>query len=229
MQVEVSYETARWCGYRSPSKQGYGIYLIGTGELEPCERLPYPLESCPCCGGGVKPARGFTWINPVTMFDPWTGEPKCCEVSGEVIHGLDHDHALCALCNPIAVAGEAAGLVWIGEQHYKTARLFMEEAARMGISRKIGALPLGFEVGKHYVYLAHRKTMTRTDPTTRIQEWVQGVFTAFKPMRVDIVIDDPDNVPEKAVALARRIGEAARIVKVMPLDEEGAGHDGDDW
>lgn len=229
MQVEILFEAARWCGYRGPAKNGVGIYLIGAGDFQPCERLPFPLEICACCGSGIKSARGFTWINPATLFDPWTGKPECCEVMGKTIPGLAHDHASCYMCNPMGVAGEAAGLLWVGMENYKTSRLFMEEARVMGISRKIGAFPQGFELGKHVVYLAHRKTHIRNNAETGQQEWVQGVFTAFKPVRVDIVIDDPDKVPAIAIELVKRIGDAARIVKVIPIQEEGVESDGDDY
>ena len=39
---EVVFETARWCGYRKPSKSGPGIYLIGPPNVRsvrpPAER-----------------------------------------------------------------------------------------------------------------------------------------------------------------------------------------------
>lgn len=228
MHVEISFEDARWCGYRSPAKNGLGLYLIGSGDFEPCERLPFPLEVCPCCGAGVKPARSFTWISPPKLLDPWTAQPLCCEVVGDVIDGLEHDHAKCAMCNPIVVAGEEAGLLWIGEKFYKRADDFMHEAMRMGISRKIPALPQGFEVGKHYVYLAHRKTVLRRVENEEPQ-WVQGIFTAFRPARLDIVIDDPDDVPQEAIDLAKRVGDCARLVKVIPVDDDEGATDGDEW
>lgn len=229
MEVQVMYEHRRWCGYRSPAKGGAGLYLIGPGNFEQCERLPFPFETCPCCGIGVKPARGFTWINPSTLFDPWTGQPQCCEVMGTIIEGLDHDHNKCYMCNPIVVAGEQAGIIWVGEKFYKTAHDFMLEARAMGISRKIGAIPDDFEIGKHVIYLAHRKVALRINDLGH-EEWVQGVFSAFRPIRLDIVIDDPDDVPEKAVNLAKRLGDKARIIKVIPITETEEGEtDGEDW
>ena len=221
MEVEISFETVRWCGFRSPAKNGPGIYLIGPADFEPCERVPFPLEACPCCGAGIKPARGFTWIDPGKLFDPYNARPYCCDVRGEPIEDLEHDHETCPLCRPRNVAGEEAGLLWVGEKFYKTAYMFMEEAHQMGISRKVGALPNNFVVGTHTVYLAHRKSALRFNTETNAQEWLQGVFTAFKPTRVDIVIDDPGNVPDKAIQLAERLGDKARIVKVIPITEEG--------
>lgn len=223
MDVYISYESRRECGYRNPGKGGMGIYLIGSGVFQPCERLPFPLEACPCCGGGIKPARGFTWIDPTRLFDAFAS-PACSEQFGVEVEGLDHDHEHCYLCNPAATAGDHAGLIWIGEKFYKTAGEFMSEAHRMGISRKLGALPTDFAIGKTVVYLAHRKTWM-PDPT-RSESWGQAVFTAFKPIRVDIVIDDPDDVPQRAVDLAEKLGDGARLVKVIPdRIEQGALED----
>lgn len=99
----------------------------------------------------------------------------------------------------------------------------------MGISRKIGALPNGFVMGRHHIYLAHRKVYTRRSAETGLEEWAQGVFSCFKPIRLDIVIDDADRVPQAAVDLAQRVGEAARIIKVIPMDDNAKGDDSDDF
>lgn len=216
MKVHISLEAARECGFRKPSKDGVGIYLRGFGKAEDCERLPFPLTVCPCCGSGYKPTRGFTWINPMVLFDPYS-EPKCMDHEG-----LDHDHERCWICNP-ELLGSRAGLIWIGEQHYDTPQAFMREAARMGISRKIAAIPNGFEVGEHAIFLAHRKCR-KVDG-----EWEAGVFMAFKPTHIDLVIHDPDRVPDKAINIAKELGEdKVRIVKVIPdKDDDGEGEWGD--
>lgn len=149
MRVQVNFEQERGCGYRKPAKDGVGIYLRGGSYFEECERLPYPLDVCPCCGAGIKASRGFTWINPMVIFDPYT-EPKCAAIWEDGLSGgydkNHHDHERCWLCNP-ELLGSKAGLIWIGEKHYPTPADFSREAATMGISRKIAAIPIGFEVG----------------------------------------------------------------------------------
>lgn len=230
MEVHILYESARECGYRKPDAEGAGIYLIGPASFEPCERLPFPLESCPCCGGGVKPSRSYTWINPIRLLDPCEF-PACCEITGVEKPELKHNHANCYMCNPAKAAGDRAGLIWIGHKHYKTSDEFMREAKMMGISRKIGALPLGFEVGRTVVYLAHRRTWNLhalQESNQSSDAWAQGIFSAFRPVGIDIVINDPDKVPQRAIDLAKKVGSKARIVKVIPIDDtEGAA--GDEW
>lgn len=59
MTARVSYEQRRGCGFR---KVG-GTYLVAKGPSRSCCRLPFELDVCPACGTGVKPTRGWTWID----------------------------------------------------------------------------------------------------------------------------------------------------------------------
>lgn len=60
--------------------------------------------------------------------------------------------------------------------------------------------------------LAHRKAVR--NPETGARE-MPGIFTMFKPLGIDLVIKDDDDVHEKATKLAEKIGNGARIVKVV--------------
>ena len=61
----MAVEAKRGCGYR---KEG-GLYLVGGGLSAPCDRMPYPLDRCKTCGGGIKFTRGHTWLQP-DFFEP---------------------------------------------------------------------------------------------------------------------------------------------------------------
>lgn len=88
----------------------------------------------------------------------------------------------------------------------------------MGISRKIKAVPNGFELGVTIVYLAHRNVVdTGQKDENDKPKLGPGVFTVFKPTGIDLVINDENNVPEKAEKLAEKYG--ARIVKVIRKEE----------
>lgn len=54
----------------------------------------------------------------------------------------------CAECPLATKLFGKAGLLWIGEQYYKPPRDFITEADRLGVSRRIGAIPRQFEIGK---------------------------------------------------------------------------------
>jgi len=197
--VVISHEPRRLCGYRKPAKNGVGIYLTGPAWSELCERLPLPLDRCPTCGAGVKFSRFWTWIQPDKLLAPDL-EPVCtCQGAG---HSLT-----CPMCNPGLLAKRPAGLLWVGNRYY-TPETFMAEAGQLGIMKKIKAIPKAFELGLTWVYLAH----LRVTGYNKL-----GIFTAFRPKGVDLVIGDAEQVPETAKRLAERIGGRARIVVVKPI------------
>ncbi len=221
--VVISTEARRGCGYRKPSAGGVGIYLVGPAFDAPCGRMPFELRSCPTCGEGIKPRRGWGWITPRELF----GGPVLGPCDPHAADALQR--RICQSC-PLggAIPEGRHGLIWIGEAHYPTPEGFLLEARRMGLSRKIGALPKGFKLGETVVYLAHRKAVAPaagyvgSDDADAIveQQFRPGIFATFKPTGVDLVIADENAVPEKAEKLAERIGDGARIVRVVAKEGE---------
>ena len=223
MDVVISTEVARGCGYRKPSKGGVGIYLMGPALSAPCGRLPLALTVCPCCSAGIKPTRGWTWIEPDLLFPTE-------KIDGGTSYGAnyvnapkrDHCHAGLDVCQTCPIGPRPwligkHGLLWTGEKFYRSPHTFMAEARQLGISRKIAALPHGFRLGSTWVFLAHRLTIPDGQGG-----FGAGIFTMFKPRGVDLVIENAHDVPERAVKLAEQIGEGARIVKVIrDVDTQG--------
>lgn len=178
----MAVEAKRGCGYR---KVG-GLYLV-SGELSAeCDRLPFELSVCPCCGGGIKQARGWTWVQPFKLFE---GTHKPCSCFG-----------ICPVCYPLQFFGETgkAGLLWIGEQHYPTVSEFVQEGLTQGISRRINSIPRQFEIGKTWVLLAHPKAVRRMSTKDEIRknglfingETVEkpGIFAVFRPRRIERIV-----------------------------------------
>ena len=229
--VVVSTESARGCGYRKPDKTGVGIYLVAPGMGHPCMRLPLPLHACPTCSGGIKPSRSWTWIEPQKLFEaapPCPLEPALPGIVGNsrVAHGKVRRTQLHVECR-VCFAGHAMpagrhGLLWIGEGFYKKPEDFLAEAKRMGVSRKVSAIPKGFKLGETIVYLAHRYAVAPQISEGFVEQGLPenahgtpGIFAIFKPAGVDLVIDDEKNVPERAEKLAEQVGAGVRIVKVV--------------
>lgn len=221
----ILIEQARGCGYRKPGKGGVGLYLMGDGLPEPCERLPWPLTVCPCCGAGIKFSRAWTWIHLASLM-PTSTEPKCIlwdlqvrakapdewtEAEAEAV--ARHHHHQCPCCSPDR-AEPRAGLLWIGQNHY-TPQAFIREALERGISRKLPSIPRGFEPGKTWVLLAHKRALLGQDeqgkPTAS-----PAIFYAYKPTHFDLVVADIEKIPDTAHRLAEALGEGnARIVQVV--------------
>jgi hypothetical protein len=222
-EVVISTERARGCGYRKPAKDGVGIYLVGDGLGEPCGLLPYPLDICPCCGGGIKTTRGWTWVTPQLLFkgdvlSKLAGVERECDRARAVRAGRKLRVAgseVTAGCVRCPIGNPPAGLhgtLWVGEKFYATTDDFTRESGRQGVSRKIKAVPKGFKLSETWVLLAHRKAIR--NPATGEREF-PGIFSMFLPRGVDLVIADENAVPEKAERLAEKIGDGARIVKVV--------------
>jgi hypothetical protein len=111
MNIITVVEKKRGCGYREPG----GLYLrtFGMGRL--CGALPIELTVCPTCHQGIKPARGWTWINIAALV-----EKRGCHMDS------------CGDC-PIADAMiQTAGLIWVGEKFYKSPFHFNQEARTWG-------------------------------------------------------------------------------------------------
>jgi len=126
---------------------------MSGGLAAPCGRLPLPLTVCPCCGAGIKPSRGWTWVDPKPLFDG-----KDCGIE-------KHDSAACSVCpigdeNLARMEGKM-GLLWIGEKFYPTPRAWTDEVRRMGVSRRIPAVPREFKLGETWVLVAHRKAIEK--------------------------------------------------------------------
>ena len=235
MQGLVVVEGKRGCGYRKPAKDGVGIYLVGPAAGAPCGRLPFALGACPVCGGGVHAARGWTWIEPRKLF----GVPVTnCGVEARPVapeQWLQHQ-TLCLACPMGFDMPEGRhGLIWIGEMHYKTPQAYLEEAQKMGLSRKLKAVPKGFKLGETVVYLAHRFAVPNPklkgfsagalavvpgDATELLKEppMLPGVFSTFMPTGIDLVVADAEHVPERAAKLAEQIGDGARVIQVVQAE-----------
>lgn len=202
MKATVSVEARRGCGFRKPASDGVGIYLVGGREVVACGRLPIALHVCNACGQGIKPARAWTWVCPRDAFDL-----EYCSAAKQ----------RCLTCLVGEQMPERAGLIWVGEKYYQMPDDFVREAALMGVSRKISALPRDFVVGATVVYLAHRKAVPQPDGDPH-----PGIFTAFVPQRVDLVIENAEQVSERALHIAAAIAKRAvvaspvRIVQVVP-------------
>lgn len=186
----MAVEAKRGCGYR---KVG-GLYLV-SGELsESCDRLPFELSTCPCCGEGIKQARGWTWIEPNRLFESFHESCICSN--------------FCPVCNPHTIfynpetekSDKKAGLIWIGKQHYPTTRDFIKEGVSQGVSRRINSIHRGFELGKTWVLLAHPEAVTRLPTEDEVEKTdadlfngnanieVPGIFCVFKPTRIERII-----------------------------------------
>jgi len=217
MNIRVSHEGKRGCGFR---KDG-AMYFVCDGPGFYCGALPIPLNVCPVCHCGIKPTRGFTWIDLKAI----RGEQVCAAEHSYAPYGKTLE-GYCYNC-PVNKIGRA-GLIWVGEAYYKTPGHFNKEAAQMGISRRINQIPKGFVLGETWIALAHRKSITSTDLLATMVggkaevKQSPGIFHLFRPSRIEYIIK-PGDSKRKLEALEKRgltlVKVAIRDHGEMDLDE----------
>jgi hypothetical protein len=171
--IHIAKEAKRGCGFRVPG----GLYMVSDGPSLTCGRLPIPLTVCGTCGHGWKPSRGWTWVDADALL---SDAPACTNAGRK-----------CKTC-PFGVMEQAglgkAGLLWVGESFYATPGHFNREADRLGISRRVHAIPREFVLGETYVLLAHRKAIMQPVRMGRELSFTPGIFRIFKPKRLEIIV-----------------------------------------
>jgi len=186
------------------------MYLVAGRLSEPCVKLPIELTACPCCGGGIKSARGWTWITPDPLLDPGP-------------HGSERHEERCPLGTAVDWSdGRKAGLIWIGGSFYPTPESFAREARKMGVSRRIHNVPREFKLGETWVALAHAKAVTY--PEVEVDQdghYGPGVFTFFKPTAIEYVVKG-DETAEELDQLEVRGLTLVRVVRAEQTEMEAA-------
>lgn len=181
----MAIEAKRGCGYR---KVG-GLYLVGEGLSVVCDKLPYELKVCPCCGAGIKQARGFTWIKAFELFG---------------IHQNCQDKVVpCPVCQPFR--DKKYGLLWVGEKYY-TPQSFIREAQQLGVSKRIPQIPKDLKLGETWILLAHPKAIIKAtkDNGKSLVEENPGIFYAFRPVRVEKIITQKQATKKALKKLKKR-------------------------
>lgn len=191
VDIQVRRDKRRGCGWRQPG----GTYLISDGVARACGLLPVPLEKCPTCSGGIKPSRGWTWIDFEAIISA-----AAIDCKSEEAHCLD-----CPFRS--AAFGEQQGLLWIGGSFYERPEDWTAEAIRQGVSRRISQVPRDFKIGETWCLVAHREAILKACPNapqhmTESLEQIKtckhcegagvlrtaAIFHAFKPTAIEYVV-----------------------------------------
>lgn len=229
----MAVEAKRGCGYR---KVG-GLYMVSGGLASPCGRLPIELHVCPTCNAGIKQTRAWQWIKPRALL----ANGAACDLTPMV--GRTTRCAACPL-DPENLP-ETAGLLWIGEKFYPTAREFMAEAHRLGVSRRIPAIPRNFKLGETWVLVAHPKALERTPKTdderaelharnrARVADDLPlvatieraGIITMFKPVAIEKIVTESQARDVDAMAQLEDKGITPVVVPDNDPHHQGSAHD----
>jgi hypothetical protein len=88
------------------------------------------------------------------------------------------------------------GLLWVGEKYYPHASDFTEEAAKLGVSRRIHQIPREFVLGETVILMAHRKAIDNSKP---------GVFMVLRPKDIEYVVKGNETEKELEALVKRGI------------------------
>lgn len=202
--IHTLFEGARGCGYRKPG----GLYLVTDGQAKDCGLFPIPLHTCPTCSAGIKPARGWTWVDVAGLM---ANMPEDCITDESGSFGQ------CARC-PLSFGRRfgftqgKAGLLWIGEAFYKTTQDWLREAVELGISRRIHAIPREFVLGKTWVLVAHRKAIPNGEQAQ------PGIIAYFKPERIEYVVtgketeEELDSLEKRGLTLVNVVQDQQSLI-----------------
>ena len=114
--------------------------------------------------------------------------------------------------------------MWVGNRYYSS-KSFIEEASRLGVSKRIAHIPKGLILGKTIVYLAHPSGgVHEVEETTALgvvkkNEPCPAIFYVFKPGRVEKLIWKSEATSDTILEL-----EKQGITPVIVPDEDKA-HD----
>lgn len=197
----MAVEAKRGCGYR---KVG-GLYLVSGTLFSSCDRLPFPIHSCPVCGAGVYFSRGMAEVNALKLLGTHEGLKTTAHADGtstsETIICNDYIRP-CIMCDP---SDQPAYLLGVGEKYY-TPQEYMQEALTMGVSKRIGkSIPKHLEIGKTVVYLTHRKAIDLNEKNEKGENMYQlAIFCAFIPQKIEKLIWQSEATEENLKALEKR-------------------------
>ena len=204
-RIQMAVEARRGCGWRRTG----GLYIVSDPGGYYCERMPLPLVPCAHCGAGIRQTRGWQWTPVARLFD---GARPCT--------AADVHCPYCAVCSPSLFAkaepANRIGVIHVGGAYYTTPGIFLEEAARMGVSRRISTLPKRFVVGKTWVALAHPAAIPTKESG---EEPGPGIIHVFRPKRVELIVTKPMRDEDWVKALVEK---GVTLVEVPEGDPDHA-------
>lgn len=109
-------------------------------------------------------------------------------------------------------------LMWVGRKYYDEYS-FIDEARRMGVSKRIPFIPFGLVPGKSVIYLAMKEStpVTRRTPYGTETTYYDGVFYAFVPTGFELLMKESEATPDIVKKYKER---GITVVKVPDNDPD---------
>lgn len=225
----MATEARRGCGYR---KAG-GLYLTASlGNAEPCERLPVPLEVCPHCGQGIKQSRSSQWIPFQLLLD--LARPcktfRLPSSEGGRLSSASQHCTTCPLClelRDLMRPVDQVLLLWVGEKFYPTVQDWSGEALKLGLSKRLPAIPKEFVPGATWLAVAHPKGIRKDAPAGDGEigekaDYTPAVFQFIRSGKIEVVVTPSMKKQRWVKALQKQWGDGLQLVEVPEDDPDHA-------
>lgn len=195
----MAQEAKRGCGFRAVG----GLYFVSGALGFVCDRLPYNLSVCSTCGQGLHVTRAPMRVDAEKLFGKHfrmfpTNQTKTYVEDHKVIDAplVDmkecEEFAVCPFCNPTKM--KSAWLMGVGRKYY-TPRSFMEEANKLGVSKRIHAVPKEFKLGESWILLTHPDAGTKEFDSHEFKEGIQVNDHLVKCKHCEQTWGDMDSEP----------------------------------
>ena len=182
--MRYANERERGCGQRIIG----GYYLVSDeGTTLKCDLLPVKIESCSCCGYWFQYGRSITVYHAGFLakhFRTHVCKDKfpcpLCSYAKTIYFGEEQQER------------EPVFFMYVSDRTY-TKEAFRKEARYMGVSKRIAphTIPKKFKLGENWIFLITNKD----EPE---------IFYAFKPSRIEVVLDKQTTKPEKILELEEK-------------------------
>ena len=138
---------------------------------------------------------------------------------------------------------DRAGILWIGGKFYPTPGDWTKEAEEMGVSRRISQIPKDLVVGETWAFVGHRKAVLRIcdcnekdgtagSPLPDCEKckgeghyYVSGVFHAFMPTRIEVIVDEA--IEQKEVDKLVKRGLTPVVINRVDKDGNSVDENGE--
>ena len=178
----------RGCGTR----QQEGYYMVGDFTPDAMSFFPRKLD-CSCGFRVVRPSRSTQGFWPGKFWPELNTEPN----------------------NLITIQkDQKCWAMTIDTRGYSTPKAYIDEAARLGISRRLNnGLPKGFEIGKDVVFIIHSKVYKYGD------KYEPGFIGFFKPKEIQYVVSGRESEQKLRQIAAKKIVLVSVNNSRLPKDE----------
>lgn len=202
LKVKTWTVQKRGCGW---PKAG-GLYMVSGERWQGCGKFPFTIEPCDhCLKMGLTCSLGYSRAPRWADLDALLAQATCKRPEVIAPPGSPQLKGKCPACP--ADAGELGMgiLTWVGAKHYPTAREYLQEVDRQGISWRVAQLPNKVVIGETWALCCHVNAVRLPLVNGEEPQWKPGAVALYRIDRVNYVVKDGELESEEGRAKLERL------------------------